>query len=103
MHLAGLSHAECPVVVHADENAISSPQPSFVGLVVDSRVASCEPAYFAFQYATLTTLPLLIVYTSQEKAARSPLRSVLDPDLERGLTREEELSVGEVIAGLPRP
>lgn len=97
-----VKHTGCPVVfVHFDEGRRPSPEGKFVGLVLDGSVASSGPAYFAFRYAAATALPLVIIYSSHDRPrAHSPLLSVLGPGLKQGLTGEEELTIGEFIAGL---
>lgn len=96
-------HATCPVVVvrpfdQETDGALSK----HVVLGVDGTVTSKDAARFAFEYAALTDLPLVILYGSWERLSRgSSVLALLSSGEERGLTEEEELTIAETIAGLP--
>lgn len=94
-------HAPCPVVV------VRPPVREDAGLDrvvlgLDSTEASRDAAAFAFEYAALGNLPLVIVHGAWERLSRgSSVLALLSQGQERGLTEEEELSIAETIAGLP--
>lgn len=101
--LTAARHATCPlVVVRPSDHGAPPPLSEHVVLGVDGSVASRDAAGFAFEYAALAGLPLLVVLGSWERLSRgsSALELVTYAD-ERGLTEEEELSISETIAGLP--
>jgi nucleotide-binding universal stress UspA family protein len=101
--LAVTRHARCPVVVvRPFEPSEPSALPRRVVLGLDGSAASKDAVAFAFEYAALSGLHLLIVHGSWERLSRgSPVLSLLTEAEERGLTEEEELSIAETIAGLP--
>ena len=99
--LAVARHARCPAIV---VRAASEPGPlgERVVLGVDGTAASRGAAEFAFGYASLTGLPLVILHGSWERAARgSSVLRLLGGGEEHGPTDEEQLSIAETIAGLP--
>jgi nucleotide-binding universal stress UspA family protein len=96
-------HAHCPVVVvplppGGGPGALD--QRVVVG--VDGSAVSRGAAEFAFQYAALTRLPLIIMHGSWERFARgSAVLRLLSRDEEHDTTEEERLTIAETIAGLP--
>lgn len=96
-------HAHCPVVVvplppGAGPGALA--QRVVVG--VDGSAVSRGAAEFAFEYAALTRLPLVVLHGSWERFARgSAVLRLLSRDEEHDITDEERLSIAETIAGLP--
>jgi nucleotide-binding universal stress UspA family protein len=96
-------HAPCPVVVARPP--LSSGTGSLLDRVVlglDGTASSRDAADFAFEYASLSGLPLVIVHGAWERLSRgSSVLALLSSGQERGLTAEEELSMAESIAGLP--
>lgn len=103
--LAVTRHATCPVVVARPtrpQDPAAPPGHDHVVLGVDGTAASRDAAGFAFDYAALSALPLVIVHGSWERLSRgSSVLALLTEGEERGMTAEEELSVAETIAGLP--
>lgn len=96
-------HATCPVVVvRPFDQETAGALSKHVVLGVDGTVTSKDAARFAFEYAALTDLPLVILYGSWERLSRgSSVLALLSSGEERGLTEEEELTIAETIAGLP--
>jgi nucleotide-binding universal stress UspA family protein len=95
-------HASCPVVVVRGHHEGPAGTVDHVVLGVDGTSASREAAEFAFEYAAMTGLPLLLVHGSWDRLSRgSAVLSLLASGEERGLTEEEELSIAETIGGLP--
>ncbi len=96
-------HATCPVVVvRPFDQETAGALSKHVVLGVDGTVTSKDAARFAFEYAALTDLPLVILYGSWERLSRgSSVLALLASGEERGLTEEEELTIAETIAGLP--
>lgn len=100
--LAVTRHAACPlVVVRGGETGRRTPPVEHVVLGLDGTTTSRNAARFAFGYAALTRLPLVIVHGSWDRLARGSSVLGLLGTQERGLTVEEELSIAETIAGLP--
>lgn len=101
--LAVTRHATCPVVVvRGAEHHVPGPLVDRVVLGVDGTSASRDAAGFAFGYAALTGLPLVIVHGSWDRLTRgSSVLGLLASGDERGLTEDEELTIAETIAGLP--
>jgi nucleotide-binding universal stress UspA family protein len=100
--LAVARHAGCPVVVVRPHDHQSYGLPERVVLGLDGTAASRDAAGFAFRYASLTGLPLVVLHGSWERLSRgSSVLALLASGEERGLTEEEELSIAETIAGLP--
>ncbi|MGH3479051.1 MAG: universal stress protein [Nocardioidaceae bacterium] len=101
--LAITRHATCPlVVVRPQAEGTPSPLHDRVVLGLDGTAASVRAAWFAFEYASLNNLPLVIVHADQERLARgSAVLGLLSSGEERGITEEEELTIAETIAGLP--
>lgn len=101
--LAVARHAGCPAVVVRPSGAV---EPGRLGqrvvLGVDGSPASRAAAEFAFAYADLVGLPLVIVHGSWERFARgSAVLRLLGDTEEHGPTDEERLTIAETIAGLP--
>ena len=96
-------HATCPmVVVRPRDRQRPAALSEHIVLGVDGTATSKDAARFAFEYASLTGLPLVILYGSWERLSRgSSVMAVLASGGERGLTEEEELTIAETIAGLP--
>lgn len=95
-------HATCPlVVVRPAGDVARKALVEHVVLGVDGTASSRDAARFAFDYASVTGLPLLIVHGSWERLSRGSSVLGLLGTQERGLTAEEELSIAETIAGLP--
>lgn len=96
-------HATCPVVVvRPNGRAAAGPLVDRVVLGVDGTAASRDAAEFAFEYAALSGLPLVVLHGSWERLAKgSSVLSLLASGEERGMTEEEELTIAETIAGLP--
>lgn len=95
-------HAHCPVVVARPPVREGGPLLDRVVLGLHDTAASREAAEFAFEYAALSNLPLVIVHGEWDRLARgSAVLGLLGSGQERGLSEEEELSIGETIAGLP--
>lgn len=101
--LAVTRHATCPVVVARPRGEVTgSPLRDRVVLGLDGTAASVGAAGFAFEYASLNSLPLAIVHASADRLSRgSAVVELLAYGAERAITEEEELSIGETIAGLP--
>ncbi|MFZ5847317.1 MAG: universal stress protein [Actinomycetota bacterium] len=97
-------HATCPlVVVRPPSHRTPGTLIEHVVLGLDGGAESREAARFAFEYASLTGLPLVIVHGSWERLSRgSSVLGLLTEAEERGVTAEEELSIAETIAGLPQ-
>lgn len=94
-------HAPCPAVV-----VRRTPEPGLLGqrivLGLDGTAASRGAAEFAFAYASLTSLPLVILHGGWERLARgSAVLALLGGDEEHGPTEDERLTIAESIAGLP--
>ena len=96
-------HATCPVVVvRARDLQVPAAMSEHIVLGVDGTATSQEAARFAFEYASLTGLPLVILFGSWERLSRgSSVMALLASGEERGLTEEEELTIAETVAGLP--
>jgi nucleotide-binding universal stress UspA family protein len=96
-------HAPCPVVVvrppgHRGPGSLLHR----VVLGLDGTAASKDAAAFAFEYAALSGLPLVIVHGAWERLSRgSSVLALVTQGEERGLSEDEELSIAESIAGLP--
>ena len=101
--LAVARQAGCPAVVVRPSG---ESEPGRLGervvLGVDGTPASRAAAEFAFAYADLNTLPLVILHGSWERLARgSAVLRLLGGNEEHGPTDEERLTIAETIAGLP--
>lgn len=95
-------HADCSTVVVRPSSQPPGDLSSRVVLGVDGTPASREAAGFAFEYAALAGLSLVILHGSWERLSRgSSVLGLLASGHERGLSEEEELSIAETIAGLP--
>lgn len=95
-------HATCPVVVVRGTQDRPGHLMDHVVLGVDGSPASREAAEFAFEYAALTGLPLVLVHGAWDRLSRgSAVLGLLATGEERGMTVEEEVSIAETIAGLP--
>ncbi|WP_418063018.1 universal stress protein [Pimelobacter simplex] len=93
--------AICPVVV-VGESPPQGPLARRVVVGVDGTAASRPATEFAFEYGATTNLPVVLLHCSWERLARgSAVLALLSRGEEHGPTRDEELSVAEVIAGLP--
>lgn len=100
--LAVARHAGCPaVVVRASADVDPGRLGQRVVLGVDGSPASRAAAEFAFGYADLTGLPLVILHGSWERLARGSAVLRLLGTEEHGPTDEERLTIAETIAGLP--
>lgn len=100
--LAVARHAGCPaVVVRPSGEAHPGRLGERVVLGVDGSRASRAAAEFAFAYADLTELPLVILHGSWERLARGSAVLRLLGSEEHGPTDEERLTIAETIAGLP--
>lgn len=94
-------HATCPVIV-VKEPPSESPLGRRIVVGVDGTAASRPAAEFAFQYASDTGLPVVLMHCSWERLARgSAVLGMLSRSEEHGPTDDEELSIAETIAGLP--
>ena len=94
-------HATCPVVVVRELRAETALGRRVV-LGIDGTAASRPAAEFAFGYADIGRLPVVIVHASWERLARgSAVLALLSRSDEHGPTGDEELSIAETIAGLP--
>lgn len=101
--LAVTRHATCPVVVVRPFER-DTPRPLLKKVVVglDGTATSKDAAGFAFEYASLTGLSLVILFGSWDRLSRgSAVLALLTYADERGLTEDEELTIAETIAGLP--
>lgn len=96
-------HARCPaVVVRPPGHRTPGPLVDRIVLGLDGTATSRDAASFAFEYAALTGLPLVVVHGSWERLSRgSTVLALLTEAEGRGLTVEEELSIAETVAGLP--
>ncbi len=96
-------HAPCPtVVVRPSVGTGASSLLDRVVLGLDATAASRDAAAFAFEYAALSDLPLVVVHGAWERLSRgSSVLALLSSGQERGLSEEEELSIAETIAGFP--
>jgi nucleotide-binding universal stress UspA family protein len=99
--LAVVRHSRCPTVV-----VRPGQDPGLLGqrvvLGVDGTRLSRTAAEFAFSYASLNGLPLVLLHGSWERLARgSSVLALLSGSDEHGPTDEEELSIAETVAGLP--
>lgn len=96
-------HALCPaIVVRPPGHRAPGPMVDHIVLGLDGTATSRDAAAFAFEYAALTGLPLVVVHGSWDRLARgSAVISLLTEAEARGLTDEEELSIAETVAGLP--
>ena len=96
-------HAACPVVVaRPPVREDGGPLLDRVVLGLDGTAASRDAAAFAFEYAALSNLPLVIVHGEWERLSRgSSVLGLLSSGQERGLSEDEEISIAETIAGLP--
>lgn len=101
--LAVTRHATCPVVVvRGADHHVRGPLVDHVVLGLDGTAASRKAAEFAFGYAALTGVRLLILHGSWDRISRgSAVVGLLASGEERGITVEEELTIAETIAGLP--
>jgi nucleotide-binding universal stress UspA family protein len=95
-------HAPCPVIVVP----VAPDGPGALGhrvvVGIDGSPASRGAAEFAFEYASLTHLPLAILHGSWERFARgSAVLRLLSRDEEHDNTEEERLTIAETIGGLP--
>jgi nucleotide-binding universal stress UspA family protein len=101
--LAVARQAGCPAIVVRTTGDVD---PGRLGqrvvLGVDGSPASRAAAEFAFGYADLTGLPLVVVHGSWERVARgSAVLRLLGGSEEHGPTDEERLTIAETVAGLP--
>lgn len=101
--LAVARQARCPAVVVRRSGDVD---PGRLGqrvvLGVDGSPGSRPAAEFAFAYADLTQIPLVILHGSWERLARgSAVLRLLGGNEEHGPTEEERLTIAETIAGLP--
>lgn len=96
-------HARCPaIVVRPPGHRAPGPMVDRIVLGVDGTATSRDAAAFAFEYAALTGLPLVLLHGSWERLSRgSAVLALLTEAESRGPTEEEELSIAETIAGLP--
>jgi nucleotide-binding universal stress UspA family protein len=101
--LAVTRHARHPVVVvRGTEHQVPSALADRVVLGLDGTAASRRAAEFAFEYAALSGLPLVLLHGAWDRLAQgSAVVGLLASGQERGTTEEEELSMAETIAGLP--
>jgi nucleotide-binding universal stress UspA family protein len=100
--LAVARQAGCPAVVVRPAEGEPGRLGERVVLGVDGSPASRAAAEFAFGYADLTGLPLVILHGSWERLARgSAVLRLLGGTEEHGPTDEERLTIAETIAGLP--
>lgn len=101
--LAVARQARCPAIVvrpSPDEGPGELGQRVVLGL--DGSPVSRAAAEFAFEYASLNELRLVILHGSWERLARgSSVLGLLSRSDEHGPTEEERLSIAETIAGLP--
>jgi nucleotide-binding universal stress UspA family protein len=99
--LAVARHATCPAVVVRPGPDVGRLGQRVV-LGIDGTAVSRGAAEFAFAYASLTELPLVVLHGSWERLARgSSVLALLSGGEEHAPTEEEALSIAETIAGLP--
>ena len=101
--LTAARHATCPaVVVRPPKHGAATPSGERIVLGVDGSPASVDAARFAFGYADLSGLPVLVVHASWERLEKGSavLGLLTDPE-DRRTSSEEELATAETIAGLP--
>lgn len=95
-------HATCPVVVVRGNHREEGARGDEVVLGVDGSSASRDAAEFAFAYAGLAGLPLVVLHGAWDRLTRgSAVLELLASGEERGVSEEEQLSIAETIAGLP--
>jgi nucleotide-binding universal stress UspA family protein len=101
--LAVARQARCPaVVVRPSGEGDPGRLGERVVLGVDGSPGSRAAAEFAFAYADLTGLPLVVLHGSWERLARgSAVLRLLGGTEEHGPTEEERLTIAETVAGLP--
>ena len=101
--LAVTRHTGCPlVVVRPHRHRAPAPPRNGVVLGVDGTSASRDAAAFAFHYASVHRMPLVVLNASWERLSRgSAALELLTYAQGRELTEEEELSIAETVAGLP--